>query len=317
MAAALSRRRFVRGMAAIGGPGAALGPATACGRLPFEAQPKIPRIGLISTYPTYTAALQAFRDELRRRGYVAAQNVTIEYRDYQPPRPGETSAADLVSELVGLPVDVLVAHGMAAIAAAQDTPSTPPLVLLATDVGGQRLRLLVEAFPDIARIAALWNPSSPASTAAWQEAEAAAGPLGVQLQPRAVGNLEDLGRALDALAQAPPDGLLVTGDPPLNVIYGQARRILDYAATHRLPAIYPPGPTFASSGGLMVNGADDADLFARAAARATQALADPRQADRTVDRATKTDLTVNLATARAQGLTIAPSVLSQATEVIS
>jgi putative ABC transport system substrate-binding protein len=319
MAAALSRRRFVHHAAAVGASVAGLRWLAGCGRLPFQVQPpKIPRIGLLSAYPTYHAAIQAFRQELRRRGYVETQNVTIDYRDYQVTREQNSSSADLFTGLVQLQVDVIVVHGTAAVAIAQATPTTIPLVLLATDTGGQRLGLLVAAFPGIAHVAVLWNPASSIGAEAWGEVEAAAGPLGVQLQPQAVSSPEELGHALEAIAQAQADALLVINDPPIGLIgsRGQARRVLDFVAAQRLPAIFPPGPQYASLGGLMVHAPIDTDLFPRAAARVVQLLEDPRQADRTVERGTKFELTVNLATAGALGLTIAPAVLSQATEVI-
>jgi putative ABC transport system substrate-binding protein len=314
----LNRRRFAWGAGAAC-LGAAAGPLlAACERLPFQPQQpaRVPRIGMLSRYPTYTAPIQAFRRELRERGYREAQNVTIDYREYGLTVQEDTPFTDLVAELARLPLDVLVVEGAQAIAAAQSTPTTIPLVLLASDTGGKRLELLVQAFPGITRVAVLWNPASPIGAGVWLEVEAAAGPLGVQLQPQAVSSREELDRALETIAQGGADGLLVVGDPPSPGFINdavQARRILAFAAAHRLPATYPPN-TFA--GGLMVYAPNDADLFPRAATRVAQVLEDPRQADPTIVRSTKFNLTVNLATARAQGLTIAPAVLSQATEVI-
>jgi putative ABC transport system substrate-binding protein len=319
MGVILSRRQFALGAGAAC-VGAATGPLlAACERLPFQThQPaRVPRIGVLSRNPTYTAAIQAFRRELRQRGYVEAQNVTIDYREYGLTTEQDALPADLVAELARLQVDVMVVQGMEAIAAAQGTSTTIPLVLLATDTGGKRLELLVAAVPGIARVAVLWNPASPISAGIWREVEVAAGPLGVQVQPQAVSSPADLDRAFEVIAQGRADALLVVGDPPNGFINNtsRARRILDFAAAHRLPAIYPAG-AYASGGGLIVHAPNDADLFPRAATRVVQVLEDPRQVDRTIERSTKFDLTVNLATARALGLTIAPAVLSQATEVV-
>ena len=187
------------------------------------------------------------------------------------------------------------------------------MTVLAADLGGKRLELLKESFPKTARVAFLWPSGGPRGNVPFTEMEAAAKALGLKLQSLPLRGLDDLEPAFEAAKKEGAQALITT---PTSVINTQRDRILDFAAKNRLPAIYA-GPEFVEAGGLMYYGPSYADLFRRAATYMDKILKGAKPADLPVEQPTKFELVINLKTAKALGLTIPPSVLGRADQVIA
>jgi putative ABC transport system substrate-binding protein len=305
-----------------------------------EAQPvvKSPRVGVLwpGSPPTGAApSFEAFRHELHERGYVEGQNIALVWRS------AEGSAErlpDLVAELMRVPVDIIVALGAPAAQAAKHTTSTLPIVMLAGDAvasglvaslarpGGnltgvslmssdhvrQRLALLKDVIPGLVRVAVLWNPTNPAKEPEWREMQVAAAALGVRLDSFEVRAFADVERAFAVLRQERPDALLVPEDP---LTMRHRTEIVTLAATARMPALYT-FREFADAGGLMTYGPSLPALYRRAAYYVDRLLKGSTPADLPVEQPTKFELVINLTTAKALGLTISPTLLFQAEEVI-
>lgn len=308
--------------------------------LPVEAQKaeRVYRIGFLGSgsHSASPHLIEAFLKGLHALGWVEGQNFVLETRwaegryDRLP---------DLAAELVRLGVAVIVAGGEPAIRAAQHATSTIPIVMavtadpvgsgfvaslarpggnitglsiLATEVGGKRLELLKEVVPQALHVAVLWNAAYQAKTLEWHDTQVAARALGVTLQSVEVRGPTDFDRAFAAITQTRPDALITFSDP---LTLAHQKRIVDFTATSRLPMISEIR-AFAEVGGLMTYGASLPGLFRRSAYYVDRILKGTNPADLPVERPTKFDLTINLKTARALGLTIPPSLLFQADSVI-
>jgi ABC-type uncharacterized transport system substrate-binding protein len=328
----ISRRTFVR--VSIGGMLLAplIGDAQQTG--------KVARIGFLS--PTSTPAgsatrLEAFRQGLRELGWVEGQNIALEHRWTDR---GLHELPNLAADLVRLRVDIIVTFGEPAIQAARQATSTIPIVvaaagdLLGTGLvanlgrpGGnvtglsfgdlhafvsKRLELLKDVVPRMARVAFLWNPTDPANAGMFAGAQVAAKALRVTVQSVEVRAPNGLSDAYDAITRSRADALVVTAGP---LLFGQRHRITDFAARNHLPAMYDFGE-FVEAGGLMSYGASIPDMFRRAAAYVDKILKGARPADLPVEQATRFELVINLKAAKALGLTIPPSLLRRADEVI-
>jgi putative ABC transport system substrate-binding protein len=300
-----------------------------------EAQPprKVPRIGFLWTGSPPKDALDAFRQGLREADYIEGQNIAIEHR----------SAADVVrdlpelaAELVRSRVDIVVTQGTPAANAAKLATSTIPIVMaisgdpvrtgliaslahpggnitgltLGPNLAGKRLELLKETVPNATRLTVIVDPGAPAYDA--QETQAAARALGLSLHVSEVRGSVDFAKAFEAAIQARADALIVSPSPVLR-FHRQA--LGDLAAKYRLPAMYQL-KEFVEVGGLMAYGPRDADLFRRAALYVVKILRGARPADLPVEQPTKFELVINLKTAKALGLTIPPSLLARADQVI-
>ena len=285
---------------------------------------------------------EAFRQQLRELGYVEGQNIVIEYRAAE----GRAERLpDFAAELVRLKVDVIVAGGTLAPLAAKHATGTIPIVLaaagdpvgtglvaslakpggnvtglsnLSRDLTAKRLQVLKEIVPGLSRVAVLWNAANIVSALHIPEVEAAARTLGLQVQSLEVRGPEDventlLERKLLPAAISGGAGALFLVDDPLVMAYRM--RIADFAVQNRLPAtaIYK---NFAEAGGLMTFGASLADLYRRAAIFVDKILKGAKPADLPVEQPTKFELVINLKTAKALGLTIPPSLLQRADQVI-
>jgi len=308
--------------------------------LAAEAQPpgKVPRIGVlvVATRSFFSTRIESFRQGLRELGYVEGKNVLIEYR-YAEGKLDLLPA--LASELVQLKVDVIVTASPPGVQAAKNATSTIPIVfaaigdpvgggfvaslarpggnvtglsILAPALSGKRLELLKEAFPKVTRVVILWNPTSSGEALSFREMPAVAKALGVQhqsMEVRAANDFEDgFQRAKQEGAQA-----LVTMPSP--VINANRQQILEFAAKNRLPAMYA-GSEFVEAGGLMSYGPNYTDQFRRAAVFVDKILKGAKPADLPVEQPTKFELVINLKTAKALGLTIPPSLLLRADQVI-
>lgn len=335
---ARGRRAFLRRSLALAG----LGVLSGCGLpSPPWSQSKVARIGyLVLTRPedpVPARPLESFRQDLHGLGWVEGQNLAIEYRSAEERSERLT---DLAAELVRLPVDVLVAGGgtQAALAAKQATDTIPTVVVgvadpveiglvasfarpggnvtgLATagaEITSKRLELLKEAAPGVSRVDFLWNPATPGLQAQWSELQVAARALGAVVRSREARGPDELDSVFSAIAGERPDGLMVQGSP---AFVPHARRIADFAAGSRLPAMYY-WREFVEAGGLMVYGPNLPAISRRAAVYVDKILRGAKPADLPVERPAKFDFVINLHAAQALGLAIPQSVLQQATEVI-
>jgi len=186
------------------------------------------------------------------------------------------------------------------------------LSLMASEVVGKQLELLKEVVPKVSRVALLWNPANPIHALMVREAEVAAQALGVQLHRVEARGPEVLDRAFAAMTSVPAGALLVLGDP---MFCAHRSRLAELAATSRLPTI-PNVRAFVEAGGLLSYGASIPDQWRRAATYVDKILKGAKPADLPVEQPTKFDLVINLKTAQALGITIPPSLLFLADEVI-
>jgi putative ABC transport system substrate-binding protein len=300
-------------------------------------QPKIPRVGFpFGSTPTLTKYyIEAFRQGLRELGYVEGQTIVLELRWAE----GRLERMpELVAELVGLKVDVLVATSAPPALAAKNATQTIPIVMVAPDpvglglvgslsrpggnvtglsylgeaISGKRLELLKEAIPGLARVGVLRNPLNPGHPIYWKATEVAAQRLGVALEALEVRGPEDFEAAFATARQRNVQALLALDDL---LIFIHMSRITALAASSRLPAMYPYRE-FLDAGGLMSYGPSIALVFRRAAAFVDKILKGAKPADLPVEQSTKFELVVNVKVAKALGLTVPPSLLALADEVI-
>ena len=174
------------------------------------------------------------------------------------------------------------------------------------------LQLLKEIAPSVSRVVVLLNSSNPAANGHYRAIEAVARPLGVQTKLADVKDAAEIEDAINSLTSEPNGGLIILPD---NVTLIHRERIVAAAARHRLPAMYPYR-YFVSAGGLVCYGVDVTDLFKRAASYVDRVFKGTKPADLPVQGPIKFDWVINLKTAKALGLTIAPTVLARADEII-
>ena len=300
---------------------------------------KVPRVGYLAGSRSDSQAerrLDAFRQGLRELGYVEGQNIIIEERwaDEKVER-----LPNLAAELVQRTPDVIVSSGNAAVAALKQATQTIPIVVgvfgdpvgsgfiaslarpggnitglsnNAEEMNPKWLELLKEAVPRLSRVAVLWGPSTPSHHIIRQGIESTGQTLGVTAQFLEVGGRDDVTRAFIALTRARAGALIALPQAETNA---HRRLIMDLAAKNRLPGMYP-FRNFVEEGGLMSYGPNTLDMFRRAATYVDKILKGAKPADLPVEQPTKFELVINLKTAKALGLTIPPSLLQRADEVI-
>jgi putative ABC transport system substrate-binding protein len=186
------------------------------------------------------------------------------------------------------------------------------LSLLATELSAKRLELLREAIPGLARVAVLWNATNPANALPWRETQDAARTFGVVLQSQEVRGPNDFEGAFAMMAQKRPGALLVFADA---LVIHHLQEIVDFATQKRLPAMFVTRD-WVMAGGLMAYGPILPELFRRAAVYADKILKGAKPGDLPIEQPTKFELVINLKTAKALGLTIPPSLLVRADEII-
>jgi putative ABC transport system substrate-binding protein len=304
------------------------------------AQPteRVARIGLLCSVRCDIPGYDALRDELRSAGWVEGSNLHIEYRA----AGGQFERLPaLAQELVALKPELIVASSPQPSRAVKNATSTIPIVFIAvadpvrvglveslarpggnvTGVatlvpGGfmaKGLEVLKQAVPQTTRIAVLLNPSNDVTNALFPlEAPPAARQLGVKLQVLEVRSPEGIERAIDAAVQQHADALWVVGDP---IFHNPPQRVPDLAARANLPAMYLSREVVAA-GGLMSYGPDLIELNRRGAVYVDKILKGAKPGDLAVEQPTKFQLVINLRTAKALGITIPPSVLLRADEVM-
>jgi putative ABC transport system substrate-binding protein len=181
-----------------------------------------------------------------------------------------------------------------------------------TELVGKRLELLKEAAPSISRVAVLWNPGDAISIVAWQELQAPARQLGIDLYSLEVHSGDQFDVALASAAGVNVGAIMAM---PAPIFVDNEKRIADFAAANRLPSIFHL-PEFVHVGGLLSYGPDRSYLFRRAASYVDKILKGAKPADLPVEQPTKFELVINLNTAKTLGLTVPPLLLAVASEVI-
>ena len=294
-----------------------------------------PRIGWLTSSVVHTRNVDAFRRGMRDLGH---RDVNLEIRA----AAGDVDRLPgLAADLVALNVEVIVTDGGPALFAARRATTTIPIVIgaAATDlvrqgvvpslarpggnitgfvistgveIYGKRLELLREAIPALTRVAVVLNPRNQVSLLTRPSIEAAAQALSIQLDVVEASDAEQLERALTAKGRGRVDGLLTTADAYL---WSLRDRVVAISARHRLPAVYPE-VEFVEAGGLMAYGPNVPDNFRRAAGYVDKVLKGVKPGDLPIEQPAKFDFAINLKAAKALGLTIPPSLLLRADQVI-
>ena len=301
-----------------------------------QGKPRLPMVGVLTSAAGPSRLGDGLLQSLSDLGYVEGDNLTLEER-----YAGGTAErlVALAADLVRQEVAVIVASGYAAVRAAQDATHTIPIVMLlggdpigsglipsltrpggnltgvaalSSKLSAKRLALLKTVVPAASQVAVLFNPDDVSKALDWTQTQAAARGLGVRLQPQEVRDPHTFGQAFAAMRQAHADALITFGD----VFTLQHRtRIVTFATQSQLPAIYELKP-FVEVGGLMAYGPRPKEMFQRVAGYVDKILKGAKPGDLPVEQPTTFELVINLKTAKALGLTIPPSLLSQADEVI-
>ena len=293
-------------------------------------------MGLVASDPEAQSRVAAFENGLRELGWVKGRNLSIEYR-----WAGDGSVLrDHAAELLAMGLDLILANSTPVTAAIWEQSGAVPIVFTqVTDpvgqglvpnmahpggnltgftsfefsIGTKWLEALKQTAPRVTRVALVFNPqSAPFADLFLRPVVAAAPPFSVMPIRAAVLEPADVDRMFDMLAREPNGGLMVLPDISMTN-YREA--IVALAARHHVPAIYP-FRFFAASGGLMSYGTDVAEVFRRAAAYVDRIFKGEKPGDLPVQAPTKYELVINLKTAKTLGLTVPPTLLALADEVI-
>jgi putative ABC transport system substrate-binding protein len=324
----MRRRDFI---AAVGG--AVAGPLAARAQQPAK-QPTIGFLGS-GTLEGQGQWVAAFLQRLRELGWIEGRNITIEYRWAE----GNSDRADeLAAELVRRRVDVIVTYANPIVLAVKRSTSTIPIVFAAaadplgtglvstlarpggnvtglsveaTDLGSKRLELLRDVVPNFRRLGIMANVGNSASVLEMREVQSASGTLGLEVKTLDIRQAEDIARAFDEL-RGHADALYVCID---TILFANRIRIITLALAARLPTMFTTREAV-KAGGLMTYGPSFPELFRRAGDYVDKILHGAKPEDLPVEQPTKFDLVLNLTTAKALGLTVPPSLLATADEVI-
>ena len=298
-----------------------------------EADGRLRRVGILRVGAPPPSFIEPFRQGLRRVGYIEGQNIVIEYGIGQTVEELPQFAAKLVSRNV----DILIASGTPAVVPARNATETIPVIFIAAidpvatgvvqslarpggnvtgltalfaDLTGKRLELLKEMFPSLSRVAFLSRTTNPGHQQYVHEAEVASRKLNVKLQIVDVNGPDDFENAFRSADGA--EGLIQIDDAMFTAHRNELVRL---ALTHRMPGIYGPRE-FVDLGGFAALGPSYSDLYLRAANYMDRIFKGARPADLPVQQPTKFELVINLKTATSLGLTIPPTLLARADEVI-
>ena len=307
--------------------------------LAAEAQmTKIPHVGmiLVSSSSSFSSRIAGFRQGLHDLGYVEGRDVVLEYR-FAEGRPEGLPA--LASDLVRLNVQVIVTAGTPATLAAKDATSAIPIVManvgeavglgiiaslarpggnitgssyLILDLVTKQLEALKEVLPRVTQVAVLWNPTNPVHQPALTALETATQPLGLYVNLTAARDLGEIEAALSTIAREGVGALVVLDD---GVFVHHRTRIASLALQSRLPTVSGLREEV-EAGGLIAYGPNLTALAGRAAYFVDKILKGVKPADLPVEQPTNFELVINLKTAKALGLTIPPSLLQRADQVI-
>jgi putative tryptophan/tyrosine transport system substrate-binding protein len=328
-----SRRRFLRGGLAV----ASFGLLVGCARpsLPWQQATQVHRIGFLGTGSREGRAfmIDGLLEGLREHGYDEGRNIVIEYRFSDT---SDERLPDLAAELVDLKVDLIVASGTPASAAAKRATETIPIVmgglaahptetgfvaslsrpggnitgmsLMTTQLSGKRLELFKEIVPGLARVAVFWNPPNPTYGPVLREFEVAARTLGVEIQRLEVRVRDDFEGAFAAAVAQGAGALIAPGDP---LTTNWIEVLAGLALQHRMPMLMEYRE-FAEAGGLLTQGPNLVDSYRRCAEHVDKILKGANPGELPMQLPAKLDLVLNLRTAEALGLTIPQVVLLQA-----
>ena len=309
---------------------------------PVEAQQtgKIFRMGFLdsSTASASAVRVEAFRQEMRKLGWIEGKNIAIEYRfaEQKPERLPELAAV-----LVGLKVELIVVTSNPVALAAKNATATIPIVMttstdpvgvglvaslarpggnvtglssLALDLNTKRLEVLKDTVPKLGRVGLLqWPGTSTTSDLQLNALRAAALALKLKLeQIEMPADPKDLEIVLQTAKQKQVNAIMTIPDPRF---FDERKRIVELAGKYRLPAIYPQ-KEYVEAGGLMSYGMDSNDLYRRAAVYVDKILKGTKPADLPIEQATKFEFVINLTAAKQMGLTIPVNVLERANKVI-
>jgi putative ABC transport system substrate-binding protein len=300
--------------------------------------PKIVRLGYLSGNPPADTqgALDAFRARLSDLGYREGQNLLVEHRYAEG---GYERLPQLAADLVRLKVDAIFTFTTPAAQAAKNATSTIPIVFAGVsdplsvslvtslsrpggnvtgvtlnnpELSAKRLSLLKEAVPDMSRVAVLANPKFKPSSSMVSETRLAARALRVDIQVLESREPHELAKAFETMTVAKAQAVVVLPDP---MFVAQRRRIAELAASSRIPSAYHLRE-FAEAGGLISYGADYVEAFQQGAQLVDKVLKGAKPADLPVEQPWRYALVINAKTAKALGLTIPPSLLARADQVI-
>jgi putative tryptophan/tyrosine transport system substrate-binding protein len=306
---------------------------------PARAQPKIRRLGVLSqgsirTHPT--PMFRTFQQGLRDLGWVEGQNLAIEWRF------SEGSAEPLprlAAELVGVPVELIVASPTRPALAAKEATSTIPIVFIqvadpiqsgivtnlarpganitglstiGSDLSGKRLELLKEALPRAERVAVLWNRPSEGSVLVFRELQFSSRELGIELQDIGISDPVELRDAVEFAIRTHVGAIMVIDDP---VIASHRPQIVSLASKAALP-LFSIYSDYADDGGLMAYGPSLQAIYWRGATYVDRILRGAKPSDLPVEQPSIFELVINLRTAKTLGLELAPTLLARANRVI-
>jgi putative ABC transport system substrate-binding protein len=324
------RREFIKRLGAI----AVAWPLTARAQ-----QGRIYRLGLLANGPAVGLAderRKALLSNLAARGFVEGQNLVVIQRaaDAHPER-----LDGLAAELKAANVNVIVTFGYPAALAAKKSTKEIPIVVtgsgdpvatglvdglarpggnitgvteLGTELSAKRLEILRDALPALSRVAMLWNAADLGMTLRYRSAEDAARILGIKVQTLGVREPDDFDHAFAEMTREPPDAILMVSDA-LTML--NRRRVVEFASTNRLPTVFEAdGPV--RDGGLMSYGPKQSEIGERAAYFVARIFAGARPADLPLELPTHFELLINLKTAQALGITLPPTLVARADEVI-
>jgi putative ABC transport system substrate-binding protein len=292
----------------------------------------VPHIGVLVSIPTPELFQEQFRVGLRELGYAEGQNIHVDYR-WAAARQVER-LNDLAAEFVRLKVDLIVAMATPSAHAAKRATTAIPIVMfsgdplgsglvtslahpegnitglavLTSDLGGKCLELLRELLPAVTSVAALVHATDPFAKPFLEQIQATARSVGVQIHPVVVQGDEDLDKAFATMVTAQAGAVII--QPVL-----ATQRAADLAVQHHLPAM-SLWRWWANAGGLMAYGSNEEAAFRRVAYYVDRLLKGAKPADLPVEQPTKFEFVINLKTAQALGLTIPPTLLFQADEVL-
>jgi putative ABC transport system substrate-binding protein len=328
-----SRRAFVSSLAALAAsPAIVFTPQSA-----YAQQPAAPRrIGVLTTSSTEDKDVQAFRQGLLDAGYIEGRDVVIEWRsangDY-------ARIPELAADLIKRKVDAIVVETTLATMVLERATSTIPIVmaavadpvgsglvtslahpggnvtglsLMAVEISAKRLQLLKEAIPRLTRVAVLWNPDTPWHPKAIANLKAAAPALSLKLSFVGVRRPDEYSPAFSKISRTHAQGLYLMDD---GIFVVHRTTLLNLVSKARLPTSYADRQ-FVVEGGLMSFTPNFGDMFLRSAGYVDKILKGAKPGDLPIQQPTKFELVVNLKTAKALGITIPPSILVRADEII-
>jgi ABC-type uncharacterized transport system substrate-binding protein len=298
-----------------------------------QGQPRVPRVGFLQGVQNENVAV--FIRGLKDQGYIEGQNVRIETRIYGTKLD---RLSDLVTEIVGLQCNVIVAAAPYAIVAAMKATTTVPIIgidlesdpvangwvasigrpggnltglfLDLPELSGKQIEFLKEAVPTLARLAVIWD--STIGSAQFRAAETGARALGLELHSFPIQSSADFDNAFETAKTVRTDGAVILSSP---LIMGARVHIAELALNARLPTI-SLFTLFPKIGGLMAYGPNLPEMYKRAAYYVDRILKGAKAEELPIERPHRFDLVINLRTAKGLGLTVPPTLLTRADEVI-